>query len=104
LPIVRVRPAPLPRTLEADLLIDRIRGDLLPTIIVAALALACSLTANQLLRVIRGRPKGLLTVTATAVVHRAAPGESKGFILSGSAIKREYASQEMSAHVETTDF
>jgi hypothetical protein len=75
-PIVRVRRAPLPRALQPDLLIHRIGGDLLPTIIVAALALAYGLAANPLLRMIRGRPKGLLTVTATAVVHRAAPGES----------------------------
>jgi len=75
-PIARVRLAPLPRTLQTDLLIYRIGDDLLTTIIVAALALACRLAANPLLRMIRGGPKGLLTVTATAVVHRAAPGES----------------------------
>ncbi|PYT86003.1 MAG: hypothetical protein DMG36_26850, partial [Acidobacteria bacterium] len=88
LPIVRVRPAPLPGAVKADLLIHRIAGDLLPTIIVAAFALACGLAANHLLRMIRGRPKGLLTVTATTVAHHAAPREWQRFILSGSAVKR----------------
>src|SRR5215469_7819821 len=49
LPVLRVRPAPLPRTLQADLQIDRIGSDLLPMIIAAALALACGLGANSLL-------------------------------------------------------
>lgn len=75
-PIVGVRPAPLPRTLQADLLIDRIGGDLLPMIIRAALALACSLAANPLLRMISGRPKNLLTVGAAAILHQAAPKEN----------------------------
>jgi hypothetical protein len=52
LPIVRVRLAPLPRTVQADLLILRIGSDLLPMIIGAALALACRLAANLLLRMI----------------------------------------------------
>jgi len=73
LPIVGVRLAPLPRTLQADLLIHRIGSDLLPMIIAAALALACRLSANPLLRMIRVRLKGLLTVTATALLHQAAP-------------------------------
>jgi len=41
LPIVRVRLAPLPRTLQAHLLVHRIGSDLLPMIIAAALVLAC---------------------------------------------------------------
>jgi hypothetical protein len=69
LPIVRVRRAPLPRTLQADLLIHRIGSDLLPMIIAAALALACRLAANPLLRMIRGRLKGLLTVGAVVILH-----------------------------------
>ena len=58
-PIVRVRLAPLPRTLQADLLIHRIGSDLLPMIIGAALALACGAAANLLLRMIRVRPERL---------------------------------------------
>ena len=46
--IVRVRLAPLPRTLQAHLLVHRIGSDLLPMIIAAALALACGVTANLL--------------------------------------------------------
>jgi hypothetical protein len=77
-PIVRVRPAPLPRTIQADLLIHRIGSDLLPMIIAAALALACRAVANPLLRMIKIRLKGLLTVAATAIVHQAAPEENGG--------------------------
>jgi hypothetical protein len=76
LPIVRVRPAPLPWTLQADLLINRIGGDLLPVIIGAALALAGRLIAHLLLRMVRRRLKSLLTVAATAVPHQAAPEEN----------------------------
>lgn len=75
-PIVRVRLAPLPRTVQADLLIYRIGSDLLPMIIGAALALACGAAANPLLRMIRIRLKGLLTVTATAILHQTAPQEN----------------------------
>jgi hypothetical protein len=45
-------------------------------IIGAALALACGAAANLLLRMIRVRLKGLLTVTATAILHQAAPEEN----------------------------
>jgi len=69
LPIVGVRLAPLPRTLQADLLIHRIGSDLLPMIIGTALALACRLAANKLLRVIRGRVQNLLTAAAMAILH-----------------------------------
>jgi len=44
-------------------------------IIGAALALASRLAANLLLRMIRRRLKNLLTVAATAVLHRATPEE-----------------------------
>ena len=75
-PIVGVRLAPLLRALQADLLINRIGGDLLPMIIRAALALAGRLGANLFLRMITVRLKGLLTVTATAILHQAAPEEN----------------------------
>jgi hypothetical protein len=73
LPIPWVRLAPLPRTLQADLLIYRIGSDLLPMIIRAALALACGLIANLLLRMITVRLKSLPTVAATVMLHQAAP-------------------------------
>jgi hypothetical protein len=76
LPIVRVRLAPLPRTFQADLLIDRIGSDLLPMIIATAMALACRMTTNLLLRMIRARLKLLLTVAAAAILHQAAPEEN----------------------------
>jgi hypothetical protein len=73
LPIVRVRLAPLPRTLQAHLLIHRIGSDLLPMIIAAALPLACGMTANLLFRMIGGGQKDLPTVPATTILHQAAP-------------------------------
>jgi len=45
-------------------------------IIGAALALAGRLAANLLLRMIEVRLKDLLTVTATAILHQAAPEEN----------------------------
>ena len=75
-PIVRIRLAPLPRTLQAHLLVHRIGSDLLPMIIAAALALACGVTANLLLRMIRGRLKDLPTIPATTILHQAAPDEN----------------------------
>jgi hypothetical protein len=69
LPIVRVRLAPLLRTFQADLVIHRIGGDLLPMIIGAALALTCGLVTNPLLRMISVRLKNLPAVTATAILH-----------------------------------
>ena len=76
LPIVRVRLAPFPRTFQANLLVDRIGSDLLPMIIAASLALACGVTANLLLRMIRGRLKDLPAVPATTILHQAAPDEN----------------------------
>ena len=76
LPIVRVPLAPLPRTVQADLLIHRIGGDLLSMIIATALALACRLSANPLLRMIGGRSKNLLTVGAAVILHQATPQEN----------------------------
>jgi hypothetical protein len=75
-PVVRVRLAPFPRTFQAGLVINRIGGDLLPMIIRAALALACRLVANLLLRMITVRLKRLPTVTATATLHQATPKEN----------------------------
>jgi hypothetical protein len=45
-------------------------------IIAAALALACGVTANLLLRMIRGRLKDLPTIPATTILHQAAPDEN----------------------------
>src|SRR5215472_838023 len=74
--MVRVRRAPLPRTLQADLPIHRIGSDLLPMIIGAALALACGLVANLLLRMIAVGLKSLPTVAATVILHQATPEEN----------------------------
>jgi len=68
-PVVLVRLAPLPRTVQTDLLIHRIGGDLLPMIIAAALVLAFGLVANALFRMITVRLKDLSTVLATAILH-----------------------------------
>jgi len=45
-------------------------------IVAAALALACGVTANLLLRMIRGRLKDLPTIPATTILHQAAPDEN----------------------------
>ena len=87
LPIVRVRLAPLPRTLQANLLIHRIGSDLLPMIIGAALALACRLVANLLLRMITVRLKRLADSNGNGDPSSGgSEGEWKRFILSGSAV------------------
>ena len=77
LPIPWVRLAPLPRTLQADLLIHRIGSDFLSMIIAAALALARGVGANLLLRMITVRLKDFATVAATAILHPAAPGDNE---------------------------
>src|SRR6516225_9722412 len=76
LPIVRVRLAPLPRTLQANLLVHRIGSDLQPMIIGAALALTCGLVANLLLRMVAVRLKSLPAVAATVRLHQATPEEN----------------------------
>jgi hypothetical protein len=76
LPILGVPLTPLPWTLQPDLLIHRIRSDLLPMIIQAALALACGVDTNLLPRMIVVRFEGLPTVAATASIHQAAPDEN----------------------------
>jgi hypothetical protein len=45
-------------------------------VIGAALALACRLPANPLLRMIRSRLKNLLTVGTAVILHHAAPEEN----------------------------
>src|SRR5215469_1527519 len=95
LPIVRIRLAPLPRTLQAHLLVHRIGSDLLPIIIAAALVLAYGVTANLLPRMIRGRLKDLPTEPATTILHQAAPHENgKGsFSLEGLFSSHDYAGE-----------
>ena len=95
LPIVRVRLAPLPRTFQAHLPVYRIGSDLLPMIIAAALALACGVTANLLLRMIRGRLQDLPTVPATTTLHHAAPDENgkSSFSLEAPFRRHDYAVQ-----------
>jgi hypothetical protein len=71
LPVIRVCQAPLPRTFQTNLSIDRIGGDLSPMIITLALVLACGLLADRLLRMISRGLKDLLTVTTTEIFHQA---------------------------------
>jgi len=75
-PVGAVRPAPLPRTLQADLLIHRIGSNPLPMIIGAPSPLARSLAANLLLWMIKVRLKALLTVVATTILHQVTPEEN----------------------------
>ena len=95
LPIVRVRPAPLPWTLQADLLINRIGGDLLPVIIGAALALARQADCTPV--VADGKEKAEKLADRSGNSGPSSGGsrrEWKGFILSGSALKPGGASQK----------
>jgi hypothetical protein len=64
LPIIRVLLTPLVRALQARLAVDGIGGDLLAVILAATLSLAVGLATGELVRVVRGRLKDLLAVTA----------------------------------------
>jgi hypothetical protein len=79
LPVAWMGLAPLLRTLQADLPINRIGGDLLPMIFTTASALAWGLAANRLSRVISRGLKDLLTVTTTEIFHQALPNKMEGF-------------------------
>ena len=72
LPIARVSLAPLLRTLPADLPVKGVGDDVVPVIIAPALLLALRPAANELLGMIGGRLKDLLTVRATTTIHQAA--------------------------------
>ena len=76
LPIARVSLAPLMRTLPADLPIKGVGSDLVPMIIAPALPLALRLAANELLGMIGGRLKDLLTIETAAITHQAAPNQN----------------------------
>jgi hypothetical protein len=76
LPVARVRLAPLPRTFQTDLPINRIRSDFSPMIIALALSLACRLAANCLLGTVYRRLKDFLAVTTTELFHQPAPPEN----------------------------
>ena len=64
--------APLLPAFLHHLGVEGIGADLLVVIIAAAAPLAWGLAANDLLRMITGRLKDLLTVTATVIFHQAA--------------------------------
>ncbi|MGA8581437.1 MAG: hypothetical protein WB579_22305, partial [Bryobacteraceae bacterium] len=100
-PVAGVRPAPLLGTVQRDLPIHRIGSDFLTLIIAAASPLTRGLAANDLLRMITGRLKNLLTVRATAITHQAAPAqECDGVILFGSTREIESPTRK-SLHIET---
>ena len=68
-PVVRVAGAPLLRTIQAFLPVNRVHSDLLAVIIGAATPLALGLTANQLPRLILRWLENHLTVAATPFDH-----------------------------------
>jgi len=68
--------APLLPAFLHHLGVEGIGADLLVVIIAAAAPLAWGLAANDLLRMITGRLKDLLTVRATAITHQAAPAQN----------------------------
>jgi hypothetical protein len=74
--ILRMSVTPLLPTLLHDLGIQRIGTDLGVMIIAAAAPLARGLAANDLMRMIADRLENLLTVTATTIIHQAAPKQN----------------------------
>jgi hypothetical protein len=87
LPIARVSLAPLPRTLLADLSLNRIGTELVPVMISAASPLARGLAADELLRIISGRLKNVLAVRATTTIHQVGSGsECDRIILFGTTL------------------
>ena len=68
--------APLLPAILYHLGVEGIGANLFAVIIPAALLLTRGLAANDLLRMRSGRPKGLLTVRATAITHQAAPDQN----------------------------
>jgi hypothetical protein len=76
LPVARMCLPPLAWTIQAHLPVNRIRSNLVPMVIVAALPLAFGLATNVLLRMIRGSPKSSLAIRTAAIVHRVAPDQN----------------------------
>jgi hypothetical protein len=76
LPIARVSFAPFVRTLPADLPVKWVGSDLVPVTITPALPLALRLAANDLLGMIGGWLKDLLTIKTAAITHQAAPNQN----------------------------
>jgi len=74
--VVGMRVTPLFPALLHHLGVEGIGTNLGVVIIAAAAPLARGLTANDLLRMIAGGLKNLLTVRATAITHQAAPAQN----------------------------
>jgi len=74
--VVGMRVTPLFPALLHHLGVEGIGTNLGVVIIAAAAPLARGLAANDLLRMIAGRLKNLLTVRATAITHQAAPAQN----------------------------
>ena len=72
--------------------VEGIGANLFAVIIPAALPLARGLAANELLRMISGRLKDLLTVRAMAITHQAAPDQnaSRSFCLELRKLNRAH--------------
>jgi hypothetical protein len=71
-----MRIAPLFSAFLHHLGVEGVGVNLFAVIIPAALPLARGLAANELLQMISGRLKDLLTVRATAIIHQAAPDQN----------------------------
>jgi len=75
--VVRMRVPPLFPALLHHLGVEGIGTNLGVVIIAAAPPLARGLAANDLLRMVAGRLKNLLTVWTTAITHQAAPAQNE---------------------------
>jgi hypothetical protein len=74
--VVGMRVAPLFAAFLHHLGVEGIGANLLAVIISAALPLARGLAANELLGMISGRLKEMLTITTTATIHQTAPDQN----------------------------
>ena len=82
-PVVRVAGAPLLRTIQAYLPVDRVRSDLLTVIIGAATPLALGLTAYRLSRLILRWLEDHLTVAAAPFDHTGGFRTAEGSVSDG---------------------
>jgi hypothetical protein len=99
---------PLFAAVTNDLGVEGIRADFLAAIVAETLLLAGELATDALVRMIGRRLKNLLAITATAVVHQAAPDQNRirSFCQgcqNGTAPTKNFAALEIEflPHIET---
>jgi hypothetical protein len=99
--VVGMRIAPLFPAFLHHLGVEGIGANLFAVIIPAAMPLALALAANELLRMISGSLKDLLTVRATAITHQAAPDQNAIESFCPEALLNLNPPPKKSPHIET---